>query len=148
MSKRKPVRCAIVLLIALVLLVATGYFYWTRGVYVSITNNTQSTLKDINISYVRGVVHVAALEPAASCARYVNPTGGDADLRLEWFEPSGAKHSHAIDVYIEHNYSGSVEITVEPGNRVSVTDKVRLLVIDRRSRSRTYFLQDDANDVR
>lgn len=122
MNKRKLVSCGIVLSVALVL--ATGYFYWTRGVYVSVNNNTQSTLKNMDITYHGGVIQIATLEPKMSYGRYINPIG-ESDLTLEWFDSMGAKHSHMIEVYIEHNYAGSVEITVEPDNTVSVMDKVR-----------------------
>jgi hypothetical protein len=122
MSERKLVSYGAVLWIALGLLMVTGYFYWTRGVYVRITNNTQSILKHIDIAYSVGVVHIAALEPKASCGRYVNPTGGDSGLKLEWIDSSGTKQSHRIDVYLEHNYSRSVEIAVDPNNEVSWID--------------------------
>ena len=127
MNKRKLVSCVIVLSVALAL--ATGYFYWTRGVYVSVNNNTQSTLKNLTITYQSGVIQIAALEPKMSYGRYINPIG-ESGLTLEWFDSLGAKHSHMnIEVYFEHNYAGSVEITVEPDNRVSVTDKVRVTLM-------------------
>jgi hypothetical protein len=145
MAKRR--RLVIVLLAVLGLLIAAGYYFWTRGVYVKITNSTQSTLKHIGIAYSGGATHITGLGPGTSRGQYINPKW-ESDLTLEWLDSAGMEHSYAMGVYIEHNYSGSVEITVEPGNRVSVTDKVRLLVIDRRSTSRTYLLQDDVNDVR
>jgi hypothetical protein len=58
------------------------------------------------------------------------------------------KHLQKIDIYIETNYAGSIEITVERGNRISVIDKVRLDVLDKEPRSRTFYLPDDANHVR
>ena len=123
MNKRKLVSCGIVLSVALAL--ATGYFYWTRGVYVSVNNNTQSTLKNLTITYLGGVIQIATLEPKMSYGQYINPTH-PTDLTLEWFDSSGAKHSNMINVYIEPSFAGSVEITVEPDNRVSVTEKVRV----------------------
>ena len=123
MNKRKLVSCGIVLLVALALLISTGH-YWTRGVYISITNSTQSTLKRVDITCHGGVIHIAALEPTMSYGRYINPTHG-TDLTLEWIDSMGVKHSHTVGVYMERNYVGSVEITVEPDNRVSVTDKIR-----------------------
>ncbi|MHC4630879.1 MAG: hypothetical protein ACYS9C_06365 [Planctomycetota bacterium] len=122
MNKRKLVSCGIVLSVALAL--ATGYFYWTRGVYVSVNNNTQSTLKNLDITYHGGVIKIGALELKISYGQYINPTH-PTDLTLEWSDSMGAKHSHTIGVYIEPNNAGSVEITVEPENRVSVTDKVK-----------------------
>ena len=59
----------------------------------------------------------------------VSIRNGESHLELEWYEPSGVKQSHTIDVYFEHNYRGSVEIAVNPDNRVSWTDKIRLTIL-------------------
>jgi len=126
MNKRKLVSYRILLLVALALLIASGYFYWTKGVYVSITNSTQNTLKHIDIIYSGGIIDIPELAPSTSCGQYINPDW-ESDLTLEWFDSSGAKHSHTIGEYIEHNYAGSVEITLEPDNKVSVTSKIRLM---------------------
>jgi hypothetical protein len=147
MSKRKLASCGIVLLVALVLLTAIGHFFWTRGVYVSITNNTQDTLKHMNIVYRSGVIHIAELEPKTSCGRYVNPTC-ESDLTLEWLDSSGAKHSHGVDTYLDPNYAGSVKITLKPDNKISVTQKVRVGLIWRGPGERTYSLQGDTNGIR
>jgi len=126
MNKRKLVNRRIVLLAVFVLLIAVGYLYCKRGVYVSITNNTKSTLKEVDIAYEVGVIQIDALEPKMSYGRYINPTYSTG-LTLKWCDSSGVKHSHDIGVYLQHNYSGSVEITVESDNSVVVTDKVRSL---------------------
>jgi hypothetical protein len=89
MAEKKLVRWTIALAAALVLVIAAGYSYWTRGVYVKITNNTQNTLKHIDITYSVGVIHIAELVPGASYGRYVNPKGG-SDLSLEWSDFSGS----------------------------------------------------------
>jgi hypothetical protein len=128
MAEKKLVRWTIALAAALVLVIAAGYSYWTRGVYVKITNNTQNTLKHTDITYSVGVIHIAELVPGASYGRYVNPKGG-SDLSLEWSDFSGKHSSDTLGVYFEHNYAGSVEIAVEPDNRVSVVDKIRLFPI-------------------
>jgi hypothetical protein len=121
------VRWKIALAAALVLVIAAGYSYWTRGVYIKIANNTRNALKHIDITYSVGVIHIAELAPGASYGRYANPKGG-SDLSLEWSDSSG-KHSDTLGVYFEHNYAGSVEIAVEPDSRVSVADKIRLFPI-------------------
>ncbi|MHC4172443.1 MAG: hypothetical protein ACYST5_05815 [Planctomycetota bacterium] len=125
MNKRKLVSCGIVLSVALALLIATWHFYRTRGVYVSVNNNTQSTLKNMVITYTGGVIQIVALDPKMSYGKYIKPSH-PGELTLEWSDSMGAKHSHMIGVYIEQGYAGSVEITVEPDNRVSVRDNVGL----------------------
>ena len=101
-----------------------GYHYLTRGIRVSITNNTNSVLKDVEISYTGGVVHITKLRPNELYSTYINPTG-ESHLELKWLEPSGKKHFHRIDVYFECDYTGSVTITVDPGYKVSWSDKIR-----------------------
>ena len=128
MNKRKLVSCGIVLSVVLALLIATEHFYRTRGVYVSVNNNTQSTLKNVVITYTHagGVIQIVALDPKMSYGKYIKPPH-PGELTLEWSDSMGAKHSHMIEVYIEQGYAGSVEITVEPDNRVSATGKVGLM---------------------
>ena len=147
MFETKLARGGVILLITLALFIGAAYFYWTRGVCVSITNNTETTIENVDIAYWRGVIHIGALKPKTSRARYVNPPG-ESDLTLEWFDVSGVKHARRLGVYIETNYAGSIQVTVESGNRVSVTEKVRLRAFDWRSVSGTHLLQDDANAVR
>jgi hypothetical protein len=147
MSQRKLIRYGIVPLTALTLFIAAGYYFWTRGVYVRITNSTQSTLKHIDVAYSGGVIHITELAPGASHGQYVNPSW-ESDLALEWSDSLGVRHSHTIGVYIEHNYAGNVEITVGPNNKVSVTDKVRLTLLPENRRRATYSLLDDENDVK
>jgi hypothetical protein len=118
MNKGKSVTRWIVLLVALVLVILAGHYFETRGVRVSVTNGTGSTLKHLGIIYQGGVSQIAELEPTRSCARYINPAGASY-LILEWVDSLGAKHSHSLRVYINTNYIGSVDVTVVPGNTVS-----------------------------
>lgn len=123
MNKGKSLTRWIVLLAVLVLVILAGRYFRTRGVCVSVTNGTESTLKHLGIIYRGGVRQIAELEPTRSCARYINPAG-ESYLTLEWVDSLGAKHSHSLGVYINTNYIGSVDVTVEPGNTVSMKKKV------------------------
>ena len=123
MNKGKSVTRWIVLLAVLVLVILAGHYFETRGVRVSVTNGTESTLKHLKIVYRGGVSQIGELEPKRSHGRYVNPSG-ESDLTLEWVDSLGARYSHRVGVYIGTNYVGSVDITVEPGNTVSMKDKV------------------------
>jgi len=125
MSKRKLVSCWIAIFVAIGLFISIGYHYWTRGVYISITNNTQDVFKVINISYTGGIIRIAKLEPKTSYGQRINPIG-ESGLKLGWLDSSGVKQSQKIEVYFEHNYTGSVGIMIEAGNRVSVTNRIRL----------------------
>jgi hypothetical protein len=124
MTRRKRIVYGIALMVFVGMMASVGYLHATRGVYVRVTNDTQSTLKHIDITYTGGVVHTTVLEPKASYGRRVNPAGESA-LKLEWLDSAGAKHSHWIDVYLEHDYRGTVEITVESDGRVSVIDRIK-----------------------
>ena len=138
MSARK---LAYVILGAVVLLIAAGYFFWTRGVCVSITNNTQNVITRIKITYRGGVVHIATLEPATSSGRYVNPAT-PSGLQLEWLDSSGARHSRNIGGYLERNYAGSLQMIIEPDNRVLVINKVRLTLLPDNIRTKPYFAEE------
>ena len=125
MTKKKFIGYGIVFVIGLGLVVSIDYLHSSRGVYVSIANNTQGTLKHVDIAYTGGVIQIAAVEPKTSFGRRINPDS-ESHLELEWIDSSGVKHSHAVDVYFEHDYRGRIEITVEPADSVSVTDKTRI----------------------
>ena len=125
LSRKKLLSYLLILSIVIGLSLLTGYFYWTRGIYVAITNNTDSVLKNINIFYTGGVINIEELEPNNSYDKYINPTG-ESDLELEWNDSSRTRQSSTIDVYFEPNYSGSVEITIDPNNQVSCKDKTRI----------------------
>jgi hypothetical protein len=122
MPKRKSISYLIAVFVAVGMLTSIGYRYWTRGVYINITNTTQNVLKDINIAYTGGVIHIANLESKTSYGQYINPTS-ESHLELEWLDSSGAKQSQEIGVYFEHNYAGSIEITIDPNNIVSWSHK-------------------------
>ena len=128
MTERKMAGWWMVLLGAIGLLLLLVYIYWSKGVYVSIINNTQKVLEKVSIAYTGGTINIEKLEPHTSYGQYVNPAS-ESHLELEWFEPSGVKQSHKIDVYFEHNYSGSIEITVDPNNRISWISKVRVRLL-------------------
>jgi hypothetical protein len=118
----------IVIFIVVGILVFIGYLYQRKGVYVSITNNTQTFLKDVGVTYTGGTVRIKGLKPHESYGKRINPNG-ESHLELEWYESSGVKQSHTVDVYFEHNYRGSIEISIDPDNRVSWTDKTRLTLL-------------------
>ena len=122
--RRKLFSCAIIVLVVLGLLTSLAYFHWTNGVYVSISNNTEKTFRQIDIVYTGGSARIASLEPNASYGQYVNPHG-ESDLKIECFDSSGASHSYTVDTYIEHNYSGSIHITMEPDDKMSAVDNTR-----------------------
>ena len=147
MSRRRWLGYGATLLAGVTLLIAVGHFYWMRGVYITVTNNTESTLRQMEIAYTGGVIRIATLEPKASYAHHVNPAG-ESVLRLGWIDSSGAKHSHGVDTYLDPNYAGSVKITLKPDNRISVTQKVRVGLIWRGPGERTYSLQGDTNGMR
>lgn len=125
MIKRRLVNRQVALLVAVGLFLLIGYLYLRKGVYVCIVNNTQTVLKNINITYTGGALCVKELDSHTSYGKRINPSG-EANLKIEWFNLSGVKQSHIIDVYFEHNYRGSVEIVVGPNNRVSWTNKIKL----------------------
>ena len=124
MLSKKKLLIYTLLSIVIGLLLLAGYFYWTWGVYVAITNNTDSVLKNIQISYTGGKIDIEKMGPYSSYGQYVNPTG-ESHLELEWHDSSGTRQSSTIEVYFEHNYTGSIKITVDPNNQVSWASKTR-----------------------
>ena len=113
-------------LVVIGLLVLMAYLQWGRGVSVSVTNKTQNGLMDMKIYYTGGHISHPQLAPETSYRTHVNPNG-ESDLKIEWTDSLGVRQSHKIDVYFERNYAGSIKITVEPDNSVSVIDEVNLL---------------------
>jgi hypothetical protein len=127
MSRRSLVGWGILGLVVFGPSFAIGYRHRTAGVYVEITNNTDSPLTQIDISYTGGVVRIPELKSKTSFGRRINPDG-DSHLVVEWIDSSGQKHSSPVDVYFEHNYRGRIDISVEPDNTILSNDTIKLPV--------------------
>jgi len=125
MSKRSLAGWGILGLVVLGPSFAVGYHHWTAGVYVEITNDTDSPLTQIAITYTGGVVRIPELKPKTSYGRRINPDG-DSHLVVEWVDSVGQRHSHYVDVYFEHKYRGRIDISVESGNMIRWTDTTKL----------------------
>ena len=147
MTRKKLIGYAVVLAAILGPAATMAYLHSTRGVCISLTNNTQSVLQQMEIAYTGGVIRIATLEPQASYACHVNLTG-ESILRLGWFDASDGRHFYMLDTYLDPDYAGSVKIVWEPNNRMSVTQKVRAGPIWRGPATRTYSLLGDVNGIR
>lgn len=126
MTGKKLIGYGMVSVVVVGLVASIAYLYLTRGVYVRVTNNTQNALQDVDITYTGGAIRIATLKPKTSYGRRINPAG-ESHLELAWLDSSGTKRSHTVNVYFEHGYRGSIKIVVESDNRISVTDKIRIL---------------------
>jgi len=102
-----------------------GYWRWTAGVYVEITNRTGGAVTQVDIAYTGGFVRILELKPNASYGRRVNPDG-ESHLELVWIDPGGQKRSEKLGLYFERNYRGRVDFTVQPDGTISWTDRISI----------------------
>lgn len=112
-------------LAVLTLAAGIGYWRWTAGVYVEITNSTGGPLTQVGITYTGGVVGIPELKPNASFGLLINPKG-ESHLELAWTDAGGQKRSEKLDLYFDRNHRGRVDITVRPDGTISWTDRISI----------------------
>jgi hypothetical protein len=119
MTKRKILSCLTVLIIGIGPFVLIGYFYLTTGIVVCVVNNSPNVLKNINIAYYGGFIFIEKLDPNTSFRKHINPDS-ESGLDFTWLDNNGKEHFLSGEVYIEHNYRGSVTMTIDPEGKSSV----------------------------
>jgi hypothetical protein len=116
-----PVGYAVV---ASVLVALGSYVFLGRGVAVIVKNDSGSEMTNLQIKYTDGRKSCPQLPPAKSFKTKVNPDG-ETSLVVEFVDASGKHHSAEIDVYIEHNYGGSVTITIQPDGKATWINRIK-----------------------
>ena len=101
-----------------------GYYYLTTGVRILVTNESDATLRNMELIYQGGVERIEELGSNATYTTHVNPTS-ESHLELSWIDSKRQKHFCRIDVYMEPDYIGSVTIKIDQNYRISWSDKIK-----------------------
>ena len=102
-----------------------GFLAWySPGVHVVIRNSTAVPLVDVQLKFNGGSKHVPLIRPEHAISANVNPLG-ESGLQLE-FTQGTAHRSQTLDIYMEHDYAGSVFLTVDGVGNVNVQSKIKL----------------------
>jgi len=95
------------------------------GVTVIVKNASGDEITNLHIKFTGGSKSSPALKSAESFQTKLNPTGS-SHLVVEFTDSSGKQYSGKVDVYFERNYSGSIQITIEPGGKLTWKDKTKV----------------------
>jgi hypothetical protein len=98
---------------------------WSTGVTVIVNNATGGGITNLKIKFTGGSKSSEKLDAAKSLETKINPNS-ESHIDLEFEDASGKRHSAKVDVYIEHNYSGTIRVTLEPDGKVTWKDETRV----------------------
>ncbi len=97
----------------------------SRGVTVMVNNASGGEITNLQVKFTGGSKSSPKLKPAESFETKVNPSG-ESHLVVEFVDSSGKQHSVNVDVYFEHNYSGTIHVTIEPDGNVTWKDETKV----------------------
>jgi hypothetical protein len=89
-----------------------------RTVSVIVTNNAPSPAKNLSISFTGGSKNLQSVGPGESVVFRLNPTG-ESDLSLQFVDYQGRTNCSQANVYLEHDYHGTILATIGPSNLVN-----------------------------
>lgn len=95
------------------------------GVTVTVKNASGGEITNLQIKFTGGSKSSPKLKPAESFETKVNPNGS-SHLVVEFADSSGKQHSAKLDVYFERNYSGTIQVTLEPDGKVTWKDDTKV----------------------
>lgn len=95
--------------------------FWRDGVDVSIRNNSGISVQNLKVGYVGGSLSSDVVNHQQTISFRFNPIS-DSDLWIQFEDTEGNLRKSTIEVYIEPDDEGMIEITIEPGNGLSIND--------------------------
>ena len=101
------------------------FLLYPRGVLISVVNNGSHEIANVRIRLSQGSISWPSLRSNERHKRRVNPPG-ESRLHLEYDDFRGAHYVVEIDVYIEGDYSGSLDIDVRDDGKVTWEDHIRI----------------------
>ena len=98
--------------------------WFSPGVQVIVRNSATVPVRNVQVKFKGGAKRIPAISPGQAISVSVNPSG-ESDLALEF--DLGTRHgSQIIDVYIEHDYAGTVFVTVDNAGNIHVLNRIKL----------------------
>lgn len=114
----------IVLLIILLSGFVWGVYYYfsTRGVVVDIQNRSHGELTNLVLEFTGGRVRIDRISSGEHAVKRINPTG-ESSFTINY--NSGDKnYTQKADVYLEHNYTGSLTITLQDDGKMTYHSQI------------------------
>jgi hypothetical protein len=105
----------LIVLMFCVLLVLSGC-----GIKVTVINDSNEAIKNVEVVYNGGKMTVPKLESKSRIKEQISPKG-ESDLELKYRDHTNVLHVKKVDVYFESGigYSGDIVITVDPNHDVT-----------------------------
>ena len=98
-------------------------FPFSEGMKVDVTNEGSAPILNLKISFKGGDRTLSKLGVGSTHEFVVKPTG-ESDITLSFSDASGNSRSQAVDVYLEANYQGRIDIKVDRLGNVTWKDDI------------------------
>jgi hypothetical protein len=85
--------------------------FFLTGIEVRITNNGPHAVTDLSLYYTGGVREARELGSRAT-RRFKIKSRSESALDVEFFDNTGKRHKHSVDVYLEPSDSGHIDIVI------------------------------------
>ena len=95
----------------------------SKGVKVSLKNQTGNMIKNIKIHYTGGTKNVAEIKKNSEWKGFINPNG-ESHIEIDYIDFKNIKHHKNIDCYLENGYKGRLNIKIDKNDAISVTDNI------------------------
>lgn len=96
---------------------------YAGGVIVTVRNDSAQDLSAVTVSYTDGCVKLHTLPAGDEASWKINP-GAESHLELKFADRTGAVHHLMLGCYIEHDYSGTLQIQIDSDLQVYFVDEV------------------------
>jgi hypothetical protein len=95
----------------------------SAGAIVNVTNDGPTPVSNLRVSFKGGEKSLAKLDPGRAQMFRVKPSG-ESDVTLRFVDALGDAHSHNVDVYLEKNYRGTIDVKIDRFGKITWQDKI------------------------
>ena len=110
----------------LLLLMVWGTLTWAlSGVKVIVINDTDVPVQEMRIIFNGGARYVPLVAPGRGVSVRINPVA-ESHLEAEFTQLPNSSRHEVIDVYLEHDYRGTVLLRVKKAGRIQYSKCIDL----------------------
>jgi hypothetical protein len=102
---------------------ACCFLPFSQGVIVDVTNDGSAPLSNLKVSFTGGERMLMRLEPRSTHEFRIKSTG-DSGVSISFQDASGSAHSYELNVYLEPNYCGKIDIKVDRFGKITSQDEI------------------------
>jgi hypothetical protein len=118
-------RIAIGLLGVCFLTLLLGYCYFTRGVRVTVIDESGNDLSEVILEFDGGSKMLGTVKQGESKHTYVNPSN-ESDLMVVYKDAAGKAYKLGTDVYLLRNSTGELTIWLGKAGTLRMKDDSRI----------------------